>query len=476
MRVLRNLGLNAPGPVLWHYDWPGRGVPFAHQRDTTDFLTLNPRCFVLNDMGTGKTRSGLWALDYLSTLGQVRKTLIVAPLSTLERAWGDEIFRNFPGKTFCVLHGDKSKRLKLAKAEFDIYIINHDGVKCEATMGALKTRGDIDLALIDEIAAFRNPRTQRWKSLNNFINGNKKLGWTGVPWAWGFTGTPIPNEPTDAYGQVRLILPGKVPPYFGHFRDMVMKAAGPYKYVAREDALSIISTIMQPAIRYARDECIDLPPTTYSQRSVSLTPEQNAAYKAMLQQFKAEHDGQMITAVNEAAKLAKLLQIVWGVVYTPQGEVFLPNAPRIDLVREIVEASQAKVIVFVPLVAALKNLAEELAKDFTVAVVHGQTSKSERDEIFSAFQNAKDPHVLVASPGCMSHGLTLTAANTTVWYGPITSNEIWEQANARTPRPGQKLSTHIITIEGCAAERKAYDRLQKKQSTQGMLLELMEGE
>jgi hypothetical protein len=134
VRVLRNLGINAPSPIRHYYPWPRdqRKVPnpFLAQLDTAEFLTIHPRAFVLNDMGTGKTLATLWAWDYLRSLGKAEKLLVISPLSTLERTWGDEIFRHFPHLSVAVLHGSKDRRLKLlADDTYDVYIINHDGVK-----------------------------------------------------------------------------------------------------------------------------------------------------------------------------------------------------------------------------------------------------------------------------------------------------------------------------------------------------------
>ena len=85
VRVLRNLGINAPAPILHYYDWAGDFVPFDHQRRTSAFLTMNKKALVLNEIGTGKTNSALWAADYLMGMGSINKVLIVSPLSTLER-------------------------------------------------------------------------------------------------------------------------------------------------------------------------------------------------------------------------------------------------------------------------------------------------------------------------------------------------------------------------------------------------------
>jgi len=427
--------------------------------------------FVVNGVvvhNSGKTLSVLWAYHYLLQRGLVRRMLVVAPLSTLVRTWADEVFSNFPDLTTAVLHGTMDRRLKLLAVPHDIYVVNHDGIKSKELLDALVAREDIDVVVIDELASFRTASTARFKAAQKLVANRK--------YVWGLTGTPTPNAPTDAWAQCKLIAPARVPKYYGAFRDQVMKQVTQFKWLPRDSALDIVKQAMQPAIRFSREECIDLPPTLYQTHQADLTPEQKRAFDDMVRTFKAEYAGGQVLAVNEAVKLGKLVQIVCGVAYGATGEVVIPSHPRIHLVRDLIEEADAKVIVFVPLTGALEHLAQELAKSFTVEVVHGGTSKTERDRIFGAFQKHKDPHVLVANAAAMSHGLTLTAANTIVWYAPPTSNEIYEQANARIVRPGQKLTTLIAHIESTPVEAKMYDRLRKKGTMQGALLELLKGE
>ena len=208
-------------------------------------------------------------------------------------------------------------------------------------------------------------------------------------------------------------------------------------------------------------------------RHTELTPEQFAAFNSMLRKLRAETAGGQITAINEAVKLSKLIQFCCGVAYGTDGDVAIPATNRIALVKEIIEESSSKVLVFVPLTAALLVVAEELKKDFTVEIVHGDTSRTKRDVIFRDFQQSKNPKVLVANPATLSHGLTLTAASTIIWFAPINSNETYQQANARIVRPGQKLNTLIVNIEATAVERKIYDRLKGKEKMQGLLLDLL---
>ncbi|MFN9029616.1 MAG: DEAD/DEAH box helicase [Betaproteobacteria bacterium] len=467
-RVLRNLRIAAPSPILHYYDWPGRHTPFVHQRETAEFMTLNPRSFILNDMGTGKTLSALWAFDYLRRFEDVDGAmLVISPLSTLERTWGDEVWRNFPHLEYAVLHGPK--KLAMLENGADVFIINHDGIKSKemSTRIARMVRDKrIRAVVVDELAAYRNSSSERYKSLRTITRE--------AEWLWGMTGTPIPNAPTDAFAQIKLINPNNVT-YFNAFREATMRQISKFKWVQRDSALDYVFSVMQPAIRFNRKDCIDLPPTTYTTREVELTADQKRMYKEMVNKFKAEHEAGQITALNEAVKIGKLLQIVCGVAYGDAGDVVVPAQHRLDALLELVEEAGAKVIVFVPFRGALEHVAAHLrSHGYSTEVVHGGVSKADRDRIFGDFMRSRDPRVIAAQPGTMSHGLTLTAANTIVWFAPITSNDIYEQANARIVRPGQKFNTLVAHLEGSDVERRLYRRLQDRGSIQGALLGMFE--
>jgi SNF2 family DNA or RNA helicase len=419
-------------------------------------------------MGTGKTNSALWAYDYLRRTKTVNKVLVVCPLSTMERTWADSAFQTFPHLDCVVLHGTRERRNKLLAQDVDIYVINIDGLS--TIKDALAKRPDIDLIVVDELALARNSGTDRWKILNTICNKQAARR------VWGMTGSPTPNAPTDAWAQCKLVTPDNptLPKYFSAFRDRVMRQITPFKWAARQDANEAVYQMMQPAIRFSLDDCVDLPEQTFITRDVALTPEQNKAYKDMLNKLSTEYAGGQILAVNEAVKANKLIQIACGVAYGTDGEhVIIPSKPRMDVLKEVIEESEGKVIVFVPLTGALESVASELRKDFTVETVHGGTSKADRDRIFNEFQRGLDPRVLVANASTMSHGLTLTAATTIVWYAPVHSNETYEQACARVRRPGQTRTTVIVHIAGTDVERRVYKRLQDKQSMQGVLLDMM---
>jgi len=421
---------------------------------------------VLNEIGTGKTQSALWAADYLIKMRHVKKVLILSPLSTLERVWGDAIFKEFAHRKFVVLHGTAERRLKLLRTDVDFYIINHDGFpiikdECE---------GMFDLVIVDEAAVLRNPSTRRFKIFRKWIDMNPSTR------LWLMTGTPTPNDPTDAWALAKLVNSPYCTKTFTAFREQVMMKIGQWKFVPRPESVEIVKHILQPAVRYTRDECFDLPETISQTRQVELTPEQKKHYTQMLRHFVTEAAAEgTITAVNEAVKIQKLVQIACGVAYGDDGQnIQIDCTPRINLVKEVIEEAGEKVILFVPLTGTLHMLEKELSKHWTVAVVNGEVSSTKRNKIFHDFQHEKNPHVLIAHPGTMAHGLTLTTASTIIWYGPINSNEQYVQANGRIERIGKKRVSNVIHIEGTELEHKMYERLKNKQKLQGLLLDLIQ--
>jgi len=468
VKILRNLGIKAPAPILHYYKWAGRFDPYDHQKMTAAFLTMNRRALVLNEIGTGKTQSALWAADYLISIGAIKKVLIISPLSTLERVWGDSIFMQFPHLKSVTLHGTSERRKKLLKTDVDFYIINHDGFPIIIE----EAKDMFDLIIIDEVAVYRNPSTNRFKLLRKFMAQQSATR------LWLMTGTPTPNAPTDAWALAKLADSPNLTKTYTAFREAVMMKVGQWKWLPRPESIEIVKYMLTPAVRYTRDECFDLPDTVSQTRKVELTKEQKVHYQKMLKHFITEHtQGETITAVNEAVKLQKLVQIACGVVYGDDGQhIQIDCKPRVDIVKEVIEEVGGKVIVFVPLTGTLKMLEKELSKYWSVAVVNGEVSANKRNVIFHDFQHSKDPHVLVAHPATMAHGLTLTSASTVIWYGPVTSNEQYVQANGRIERIGKKHVSNIVHIEATELEYKMYDRLKNKQKLQGLLLDLIENE
>lgn len=466
LQLLRYLGFETIQPMDIAYDWPGRYVPFTTQRVTANFLSVHPRAFVLNDMGTGKTLAALWAADFVMCSNLGMRCLIVAPLSTLERVWADAIFQNFLGRRKCVvLHGSAAKRRELLATKADFYIVNYDGV--EVLDKHLAARPDIRMAIVDEASAYRNRITERHRVARRLLAPKDYL--------WLMTGTPTPNGPTDAYGMAKLVNNA-----FGEgwqsYHDRVMMNVAKYKWIPKAGAHAEAHKLLQPAVRFAISDCIDLPPCTVQSRDVELSPEQAKAYKEMKRDLVLVAARGSITAVNEAALRLKLLQIACGAVYGPDREIHhIDAAPRLKALREIMEQCNEKIIIFAPFTSVVHMIHRELKKDYSIEVINGEVPAKQRNDIFSRFMDAEHPRILVADPGTMSHGLTLTAASAIIWYAPTDRTETYLQANKRIDRPGQVHATTIVQLAATPVEREIYRRLEANETMQGLILQLAKG-
>lgn len=465
-RYLRADGIDAPAPIMSQYDWVG-GKPFDVQKKTAAMLTTSYRAYVLNGMGTGKTKASLWSWHFLYTTGHAGKLLVVAPLSTLNFTWAKEIFTTLPGLTVQVLYGSKAKRLsRLADTNADVYVINHDGLGLVAD--EVSKRPDIDSCILDELAVYRNGTATRTKVTRKVTKRMK--------WLWGMTGSPTPNAPTDAWSQCSIITPHTVPKYFNRFRDEVMHKVTQFKYSPKDGALDRVFEVMQPAVRYTLDDVVELPELVERTIDIEMGSKQAKVYKQMEDHAHAMVASNEITAMNAGAVLMKLLQISTGYVYSKdKAVVTLDNDERMTALVDMVNSSDRKVIVFVPFVHALEAIAKRLTLEgYDVRTVSGATPKGERDTIFQVFQNTGAIKVLVAHPQCMAHGITLTAADTIIWFAPLPNLEIFEQANARIRRVGQRHKQQVLMFQATKAEKKMYAKLRAKQRVQNALLEMFE--
>lgn len=456
-------------PMVVDYEWHASFEPFQHQFRIGGMLSSHKRFFCLADAGTGKTVSVVWAYDYLRSIGRVKRMLVVAPLSLLEDTWAKEFRNAAPHVKTVVLHGDAAKRRKLAKAPHDVAVVNYDGV--EIIYDELMAN-KYDIIAFDESTALKNIN-RRWK-----FNGALAKD---AEWVWALTATPTSQAPTDAYGQCKLVLGEEFKYSEPAWKDATMRQLTKFKWVPKDEAAALVQHWMQPSIYIRkRDVLKDLPPVMRSRRRVAVSAEQNKMLKELRKDAMAmTAAGTMITAVHAAALNLKILQCASGSIYDEVGNVVeVDNTPRINELVEVIKETRSledkddpkpnnKALVFcmfkhtvAAVVTALK------AAGFDAVSVTGDTSAGRRATIFSTFQSSRNIDVIVAIPDVAAHGLTLTAASTTVWFTPITSAEKFTQACNRTDRPGQKYPMQLVELYGTEAEKLMYDRLDEREQHQ----------
>ncbi len=353
----------------------------------------------------------------------------------------------------------------MIQRDYEIVIANYEGLNLIAD--EVRNDGRFDLVIVDEANAYKTPSTKRWKALNSILTPNTYL--------WMMTGTPASQSPVDAYGLAKLVNPDNVPRFLTAWRDQVMNKITLFKWAPKADAKDKVHEALQPAIRFTKAQCLDLPPVITMTREVQLTPQQAKYYNMLKERMLVQAAGETITAVNAAAGVSKLLQISCGAAYTDDKEVVeFDSAPRLAVLEEILEETDRKVIIFALFRSTIDTISNYLTKKGIVnECIHGDITPSKRGQTISRFQNEPNPRVLVMQPAASAHGITLTAADTVVFYGPLMSVEQYIQCIARADRKGQNADkVTVFHIQSAPVEAKMFKALAAKVSDSSLLTEM----
>jgi SNF2 family DNA or RNA helicase len=251
-----------------------------------------------------------------------------------------------------------------------------------------------------------------------------------------------------------------------------------YKWVPKEDAYDTVYKALQPAIRFTKAECLDLPDLLYTTRDVPLTKQQFHYYEIIRKNLIAQAAGVEITAVNAATLLGKLLQVSAGSVYGAEREIIeFDISNRFAELMDVINATSHKVIVFVPFRHVIERLEQELVKArVSTASIHGAVNSTTRSDNIRRFQTEQDPKVILLQPMAAAHGVTLTQADTVVWWSPVPSAELYLQGNARAHRAGQRNPVTVVRLQGSAVERRIYALLDGKLDMHQGLIDLFRQE
>jgi SNF2 family DNA or RNA helicase len=212
----------------------------------------------------------------------------------------------------------------------------------------------------------------------------------------------------------------------------------------------------------------------YQTRLIPLTPQADKYYKQLKKEMLINAGEESVTAVNAAAGMNKLLQISGGAVYTDNHETIeFDISPRLNALMEVLNETDHKVLIFVPYRHTIEFISEHLnEKGVSSEIINGAVSASKRASIISQFQLSEDPRVLVIQPQAASHGVTLTAADTVVFWGPVMSVEVYLQCIARIDRVGQENKMTVVHLQGSDVEKRMYAMLQGKVDAHTKLVDL----
>ena len=447
--------------------------PYSHQKQAWEFalkllgvLPSNSHSngvALLMEMGTGKTITSIGVAGTLYQCGNIKRLLIVAPLSILG-VWQEEFekFAAFP-YTLTVLEGSckkKSETLKQFHGEgLNVAVVNYESTwRLEKELIAWKA----DMIICDEGHKLKTHNTSVSKTMH-------KLG-AMAKYKMLLTGTPLTNKAIDIFSQYKFLNPNIYGQSFYSFRSkyFFMTGYGQHTPVMKESMEEEFTRRMHSiAFRATKAECLDLPETTDIIRKVALEPPAMKIYKNLVEQSYAElKSGEEVTAPNVLTRLLRLSQLTGGFLGNDATSAVeeVSKAKLIaleDIIDTSIEENQKLVIIvrFVPEIQAIQKTLEK--KGIGYSLIMGGVQN--REEQVRQFQTDSSIPIFIGQIATAGMGLTLTAASTMVFYSLDYSMSNYEQCRARIHRAGQKYPcTYIHLLARNTVDIKVMQALKNK--------------
>ncbi|CAI3673305.1 DEAD/DEAH box helicase [Clostridium neonatale] len=414
---------------------------------------------LLLDMGLGKSIITLTAIvELMHNYFEVSKVLIIAPLRVARDTWSNECekWEHLKDLKISKILGSEIERKLALNKKADIYIINRENLDwlCE------NYKFDFDMVVIDELSSFKCHKSKRFKALRKVRPKIKRIV--------GLTGTPAPNSLMDLWSQINLLDMGeRLGRFIGGYRDRYFmpdkrNAQIVYSYKLRDKAEdAIYNKISDICISMKACDYLNMPKRIFNKVEVQMDEKEEKLYKKLETEMLLSFDEGDIDAVNAAALSNKLLQMANGAVYDENGKVKVIHDKKLDVLEDLIEGANEKpILVFY----GYKHDKERIIKRFKA----GEINTSEDINLW----NSGKMKIAIAHPASAGHGLNLQLGGSIViWFGLTWSLELYEQANARLYRQGQKETVviHHIICSGTIDEQ-VIKVIEKKQIGQNELI------
>ena len=415
-------------------------TPYAHQAAGIEWITARPACALFWGMGSGKTVTTLTAVDrLLYDYMEDGPVLVIAPKRVAENTWSKECQKwpHLRHLRICKIMGTAKQRIEAVRSVFegpfaDIYVINRENVVW--LVDTLQNRWPFKIVVIDELSSFKSAQAKRWKALRRVRGRIKRI--------IGLTGTPRPNSLEDLWPELYLLDQGeRLGKTLGTFRTKYltpdrMNGHIVYSYRPKDGAeAEVYERIGDICMSVKKEDVITLPGQEYIDIELDAPPALLKRYKQFERDKVMEclNDDGEIVAGTAATLTNKLLQFANGAVYDMDGVAHHIHDIKLDALEEMVEAAEGEPIL---VLYQYKHDAERIRERISCRAL-------DTPEDFDAWDRGEIP-VALAHPASIGHGLNLQAGgHLIVWYGVPWSLELYQQANERLNRPGQK---HVCRV------------------------------
>lgn len=437
-------------------------TPHEYQERAYEWIIEHPRCALFLDMGMGKTVTTLTAVRDLLDCFEISRVLVIAPKRVAEDTWSreSEKWDHLNGLRISKVLGTAKQRKAAAEADADLYVINRENVVWLCAY----TRWKYDMVVIDELSSFKSPSAKRFKALRKqIVKANRVVG---------LTGTPAPNGYMDLWPEIYLLDRGeRLGRTIGEYRSSY------FHNVSRDRTYSIWKEVpgaQKKIDRKLSDICMSMTADDYLKMPkrldnfipVRLSDRESELYRELEREAYIEFEDAEITAFSAAALSGKLLQLANGFLYDADGKSVRIHSRKIEALKEIVENNPYDpILIFYNFKADLEVLKAAFPE---IRVLNTSNDISD--------WNAGRVHLMTAHPASIGHGLNIQeGGHIIVWYGLNWSLELYQQANARLYRQGQRSDTviiHHLVAEGTIDES-LVTALKRKAVTQDGLIKAL---
>lgn len=441
-------------------------IPHAYQKYSIMRLLCDKELGLFLDMGLGKTVITLTAINDLKfNRFEVGKVLVIAPKKVAEATWSKEAAKWDHLKLVRVVPvlGTLAKRVKALNTPGDIYVINRENVRW--LVDYYRNAWPFDMVVVDEFSSFKNHDAKRFKALTWVRQHIRRLV--------GLTGTPAPNGLLDLWAQIYLLDRGRrLGEKFTHYRTRYFEANQRdrdhvFSYAPKPGADEVIRQLIGDiCVSMKAEDYLELPDCISVTVPVVLDSKAKAAYEKLEKEMLLEIDDTTIDAGSAAVLTNKLLQLCNGAVYDENREIVEIHKCKIEAFMELVEGLNGKpALVFYNFQHDLARIKKALnGSGLKVRELKG--AQDEND------WNARKIDILLAHPASSAYGLNLQeGGNQVIWFGFNWSLELYQQANKRLHRQGQreKVIIHHLAVEG-GVDEDVLAALEDKSSTQDKLM------
>lgn len=451
-------------------------TPYDYQRYCITRILQQPRLALFLDMGLGKTVVTLTAVNDLRyNRFLIRRCLVIAPKKVAEDTWTREQakWEHLHLLKIVPVLGSKNKRIRALNSPGDVYVINRDNVSW--LVDYYRNDWPFDMVVIDELSSFKSSKAKRFKSLKSVQPHIARMV--------GLTGTPSPNGLMDLWAQMYLLDKGerlgKTLTWYrnNYFIPASRNATTIFSYEPLPGAMEAIQEkIKDICVSLRAKDYLKLPEKIMNVRYVKLDSKAQKAYDTLEKQRILEMQEEVIDAGSAGVLTGKLLQIANGAVYVTQEqgcreqkEFIEVHDNKIEAFLELIEAEEGKhMLVFYAFQHDLIRIKKALGKKKLIV------KELKNTEDIAAW-NAGEVDILLAHPASAAYGLNLQdGGNVVIWFGLTWSLELYQQANARLYRQGQKMPVYIhhLVVSG-SADEDVIKALEQKDDCQAALLESM---